>query len=106
MSLCVHVFMGKVVFVLGVEPSFHPCQYLLSRCLHRATFPPQSETKHLDVVCSQQPSVDAKWVDGAKPLFKIRIHLDSTIYTQVSQTLKTSSTNAKEEIIVSNTAKP
>uniref|UniRef100_A0A8C4XRC3 Dedicator of cytokinesis 11 n=1 Tax=Falco tinnunculus TaxID=100819 RepID=A0A8C4XRC3_FALTI len=26
--------------------------------------------------------VDAKWVDGAKPLFKIRIHLDSTIYTQ------------------------
>uniref|UniRef100_A0A8C3KBP3 Dedicator of cytokinesis 11 n=1 Tax=Calidris pygmaea TaxID=425635 RepID=A0A8C3KBP3_9CHAR len=27
-------------------------------------------------------SVDAKWVDGAKPLFKIRIHLDSTIYTQ------------------------
>uniref|UniRef100_A0A8C2YEB9 Dedicator of cytokinesis 11 n=1 Tax=Coturnix japonica TaxID=93934 RepID=A0A8C2YEB9_COTJA len=25
---------------------------------------------------------DAKWVDGAKPLFKIRIHLDSTIYTQ------------------------
>uniref|UniRef100_A0A663FLL1 Dedicator of cytokinesis 11 n=1 Tax=Aquila chrysaetos chrysaetos TaxID=223781 RepID=A0A663FLL1_AQUCH len=23
-----------------------------------------------------------KWVDGAKPLFKIRIHLDSTIYTQ------------------------
>uniref|UniRef100_A0A8D2NI71 Dedicator of cytokinesis 11 n=1 Tax=Zonotrichia albicollis TaxID=44394 RepID=A0A8D2NI71_ZONAL len=29
-----------------------------------------------------QPSMDAKWVDGAKPLFKIRIHLDSTIYTQ------------------------
>uniref|UniRef100_A0A803VT66 Dedicator of cytokinesis 11 n=1 Tax=Ficedula albicollis TaxID=59894 RepID=A0A803VT66_FICAL len=27
-------------------------------------------------------SMDAKWVDGAKPLFKIRIHLDSTIYTQ------------------------
>uniref|UniRef100_A0A8B9GEA1 Dedicator of cytokinesis protein 11 n=1 Tax=Amazona collaria TaxID=241587 RepID=A0A8B9GEA1_9PSIT len=27
-------------------------------------------------------SVDAKWVDGAKPLFKIRLHLDSTIYTQ------------------------
>uniref|UniRef100_A0A8C3KWK3 Dedicator of cytokinesis 11 n=1 Tax=Chrysolophus pictus TaxID=9089 RepID=A0A8C3KWK3_CHRPC len=23
-----------------------------------------------------------KWVDGAKPLFKVRIHLDSTIYTQ------------------------
>uniref|UniRef100_A0A672VD43 Dedicator of cytokinesis 11 n=1 Tax=Strigops habroptila TaxID=2489341 RepID=A0A672VD43_STRHB len=31
---------------------------------------------------TEQPSVDAKWVDGAKPLFKIRIHLDSTIYTQ------------------------
>uniref|UniRef100_A0A8C4UUD3 Dedicator of cytokinesis 11 n=1 Tax=Falco tinnunculus TaxID=100819 RepID=A0A8C4UUD3_FALTI len=31
---------------------------------------------------SRRPSVDAKWVDGAKPLFKIRIHLDSTIYTQ------------------------
>ncbi|XP_039945149.1 dedicator of cytokinesis protein 11 isoform X2 [Hirundo rustica] len=31
---------------------------------------------------SRKPSVDAKWVDGAKPLFKIRIHLDSTIYTQ------------------------
>ncbi|XP_015481714.1 dedicator of cytokinesis protein 11 isoform X4 [Parus major] len=30
----------------------------------------------------KQPSMDAKWVDGAKPLFKIRIHLDSTIYTQ------------------------
>ncbi|OXB67425.1 hypothetical protein ASZ78_006018 [Callipepla squamata] len=30
----------------------------------------------------RQSSVDAKWVDGAKPLFKIRIHLDSTIYTQ------------------------
>ncbi|GAB0194912.1 dedicator of cytokinesis protein 11 [Grus japonensis] len=30
----------------------------------------------------EQPSVDAKWVDGAKPLFKLRIHLDSTIYTQ------------------------
>ncbi|XP_041341045.1 dedicator of cytokinesis protein 11 isoform X2 [Pyrgilauda ruficollis] len=30
----------------------------------------------------KQPSTDAKWVDGAKPLFKIRIHLDSTIYTQ------------------------
>ncbi|XP_041252361.1 dedicator of cytokinesis protein 11 isoform X2 [Onychostruthus taczanowskii] len=31
---------------------------------------------------SRKPSTDAKWVDGAKPLFKIRIHLDSTIYTQ------------------------
>ncbi|KAL2304287.1 hypothetical protein Nmel_013032 [Mimus melanotis] len=80
--LCVHVFMGKVVFVLRLNPLFHPSQYLLTRCLHRATFSPQSETKYLDVVCSQQPSIDAKWVDGAKPLFKIRIHLDSTIYTQ------------------------
>ncbi|OXB79700.1 UNVERIFIED_CONTAM: hypothetical protein H355_011086, partial [Colinus virginianus] len=43
---------------------------------------PQSEAKCLYVICSQQSSVDAKWVDGAKPLFKIRIHLDSTIYTQ------------------------
>lgn len=86
--LCVHVFMGKVVFVLGVNPFFHPSQHLLTRCVHRATFSPQSETKYLDVVCSQQPSMDAKWVDGAKPLFKIRIHLDSTIYTQVSQTSK------------------
>ncbi|XP_075797269.1 dedicator of cytokinesis protein 11 isoform X2 [Pelodiscus sinensis] len=31
---------------------------------------------------SRKPSVDAKWVDGAKPLFKIKIHLESTIYTQ------------------------
>ncbi|XP_041883605.1 dedicator of cytokinesis protein 11 isoform X2 [Corvus kubaryi] len=31
---------------------------------------------------SRKSSMDAKWVDGAKPLFKIRIHLDSTIYTQ------------------------
>ncbi|KAF2975849.1 hypothetical protein EK904_008906 [Melospiza melodia maxima] len=59
-----------------------PVLYLLGRCLHRAVCSPQSETKYLDVVCSQQPSMDAKWVDGAKPLFKIRIHLDSTIYTQ------------------------
>ncbi|XP_072732982.1 dedicator of cytokinesis protein 11 isoform X6 [Ciconia boyciana] len=35
-----------------------------------------------DTESRRQPSVDAKWVDGAKPLFKIRIHLDSTIYTQ------------------------
>ncbi|XP_039945148.1 dedicator of cytokinesis protein 11 isoform X1 [Hirundo rustica] len=35
-----------------------------------------------DTDSRKQPSVDAKWVDGAKPLFKIRIHLDSTIYTQ------------------------
>ncbi|PKU29159.1 hypothetical protein llap_20537 [Limosa lapponica baueri] len=48
----------------------------------RVTFSLEAETKYLHVVCSQQPSVDAKWVDGAKPLFKIRIHLDSTIYTQ------------------------
>uniref|UniRef100_A0A8B9CL13 Dedicator of cytokinesis 11 n=1 Tax=Anser brachyrhynchus TaxID=132585 RepID=A0A8B9CL13_9AVES len=31
---------------------------------------------------SRRVGVDAKWVDGAKPLFKVRIHLDSTIYTQ------------------------
>ncbi|KAM9537802.1 dedicator of cytokinesis protein 11 isoform 2-T2 [Guaruba guarouba] len=31
---------------------------------------------------ARRPSVDAKWVDGAKLLFKIRLHLDSTIYTQ------------------------
>uniref|UniRef100_A0A8C3NHH4 Uncharacterized protein n=1 Tax=Geospiza parvula TaxID=87175 RepID=A0A8C3NHH4_GEOPR len=31
---------------------------------------------------SRKVGMDAKWVDGAKPLFKIRIHLDSTIYTQ------------------------
>lgn len=53
----------------------------------RATISPPSETKYLNVVCSQQPGVDAKWVDGAKPLFKVRIHLDSTIYTQVSGAL-------------------
>ncbi|NXS89335.1 DOC11 protein, partial [Erpornis zantholeuca] len=35
-----------------------------------------------DTESRKQLSVDAKWVDGAKPLFKIRIHLDSTIYTQ------------------------
>ncbi|NXB16751.1 DOC11 protein, partial [Rhagologus leucostigma] len=35
-----------------------------------------------DTESRNQPSMDAKWVDGAKPLFKIRIHLDSTIYTQ------------------------
>ncbi|XP_014742591.1 PREDICTED: dedicator of cytokinesis protein 11 isoform X6 [Sturnus vulgaris] len=35
-----------------------------------------------DTDSRKQPSMDAKWVDGAKPLFKIRIHLDSTIYTQ------------------------
>lgn len=81
--LWVHVFTGRWCLL---NPFFHPSQYLLTRCLHRATFLPQSETKCLDVVCSQQPSMDAKWVDGAKPLFKIRIHLDSTIYTQVSQT--------------------
>ncbi|NXD22118.1 DOC11 protein, partial [Spelaeornis formosus] len=35
-----------------------------------------------DTDSRKQPSVDAKWVDGAKPLFKIRILLNSTIYTQ------------------------
>lgn len=29
------VCMGKVVFVLGVNPFFHLSQYLLTRCLHR-----------------------------------------------------------------------
>ncbi|XP_074864172.1 dedicator of cytokinesis protein 11 isoform X2 [Carettochelys insculpta] len=31
---------------------------------------------------SRRPGVDVKWVDGAKLLFKIKIHLESTIYTQ------------------------
>ncbi|XP_039344225.1 dedicator of cytokinesis protein 11 isoform X2 [Mauremys reevesii] len=31
---------------------------------------------------SRRQSVDIKWVDGAKPLLKIKIHLESTIYTQ------------------------
>ncbi|XP_043347474.1 dedicator of cytokinesis protein 11 isoform X4 [Dermochelys coriacea] len=30
----------------------------------------------------RRPNVDVKWVDGAKPLLKIKIHLESTIYTQ------------------------
>lgn len=36
------------------------------------------------IFCSQQSNVDIKWVDGAKPLLKIKSHLESTIYTQVS----------------------
>ncbi|XP_053894876.1 dedicator of cytokinesis protein 11 isoform X1 [Malaclemys terrapin pileata] len=35
-----------------------------------------------DTESRKPPSVDVKWVDGAKPLLKIRIHLESTIYTQ------------------------
>ncbi|CAM2120121.1 dedicator of cytokinesis protein 11 isoform X1 [Caretta caretta] len=35
-----------------------------------------------DMESRRQPSVDVKWVDGAKPLLKIKIHLESTIYTQ------------------------
>ncbi|XP_042336149.1 dedicator of cytokinesis protein 11 isoform X2 [Sceloporus undulatus] len=30
----------------------------------------------------KQPNVDIKWVDGAKSLFKVKLHLESTIYTQ------------------------
>lgn len=89
--LCGHVLcpaeaaVRSLVLVRQGNPLFHP--NLTSVCLHRATFSLQSETKCLNVVCSQQPSVDAKWVDGAKPLFKIRLHLDSTIYTQVNEHL-------------------
>ncbi|XP_039344227.1 dedicator of cytokinesis protein 11 isoform X4 [Mauremys reevesii] len=35
-----------------------------------------------DAESRRQQSVDIKWVDGAKPLLKIKIHLESTIYTQ------------------------
>uniref|UniRef100_A0A672VDS1 Dedicator of cytokinesis 11 n=1 Tax=Strigops habroptila TaxID=2489341 RepID=A0A672VDS1_STRHB len=42
--------------------------------------------RHLPVSSNLPPGYlglgDTEWVDGAKPLFKIRIHLDSTIYTQ------------------------
>uniref|UniRef100_A0A670Z948 Dedicator of cytokinesis 11 n=1 Tax=Pseudonaja textilis TaxID=8673 RepID=A0A670Z948_PSETE len=31
---------------------------------------------------ARKPSIDVKWVDGAKALFKLRLHLESTIYTQ------------------------
>ncbi|XP_072287615.1 dedicator of cytokinesis protein 11 [Pyxicephalus adspersus] len=31
---------------------------------------------------TKKSSSDIKWVDGAKPLFKIRSHLESTVYTQ------------------------
>ncbi|XP_053555225.1 dedicator of cytokinesis protein 11 isoform X2 [Bombina bombina] len=31
---------------------------------------------------TKKASGDIKWVDGAKPLFKIRRHLESTVYTQ------------------------
>ena len=29
------------------------------------------------------PIPDIRWIDGAKLLFKTKLHLDSTIYTQV-----------------------
>ncbi|KYO32725.1 hypothetical protein Y1Q_0009334 [Alligator mississippiensis] len=35
-----------------------------------------------DTEARRHPAVDARWVDGAKPLFRIKIHLESTIYTQ------------------------
>uniref|UniRef100_A0A8C0AHT7 Dedicator of cytokinesis 11 n=1 Tax=Bos mutus grunniens TaxID=30521 RepID=A0A8C0AHT7_BOSMU len=35
-----------------------------------------------DAESRRQPNVDIKWVDGAKPLLKIKSHLESTIYTQ------------------------
>ncbi|XP_039210727.1 dedicator of cytokinesis protein 11 isoform X1 [Crotalus tigris] len=31
---------------------------------------------------ARKPNTDLKWVDGAKALFKLRLHLESTIYTQ------------------------
>ncbi|XP_053748101.1 dedicator of cytokinesis protein 11 isoform X5 [Panthera pardus] len=35
-----------------------------------------------DAESRRQLNVDIKWVDGAKPLLKIKSHLESTIYTQ------------------------
>ncbi|XP_074057352.1 dedicator of cytokinesis protein 11 isoform X2 [Macrotis lagotis] len=35
-----------------------------------------------DTESRRQSSVDIKWVDGAKPLLRIKTHLESTIYTQ------------------------
>uniref|UniRef100_A0ABM5EVP8 Dedicator of cytokinesis protein 11 isoform X1 n=1 Tax=Pogona vitticeps TaxID=103695 RepID=A0ABM5EVP8_9SAUR len=35
-----------------------------------------------DTEARKPSSVDIKWVDGGKPLFKIKLHLESTIYTQ------------------------
>ncbi|XP_070114390.1 dedicator of cytokinesis protein 11 isoform X5 [Equus przewalskii] len=35
-----------------------------------------------DAESRRQSNVDVKWVDGAKPLLKIKSHLESTIYTQ------------------------
>ncbi|KAI4554829.1 hypothetical protein MJG53_020128 [Ovis ammon polii x Ovis aries] len=37
---------------------------------------------HLLFTFYHQSNVDIKWVDGAKPLLKIKSHLESTIYTQ------------------------
>uniref|UniRef100_A0A8C6YHG5 Dedicator of cytokinesis 11 n=1 Tax=Naja naja TaxID=35670 RepID=A0A8C6YHG5_NAJNA len=31
---------------------------------------------------ARKPNIDVKWVDGAKALFKLKLHLESTIYTQ------------------------
>ncbi|XP_066496355.1 dedicator of cytokinesis protein 11 isoform X2 [Tiliqua scincoides] len=31
---------------------------------------------------ARRPNVDIKWVDGAKPLFRIKLHVESTIYPQ------------------------
>lgn len=30
---------------------------------------------------------DVKWVEGGRPLFRVRLHLVSTVYTQVRQSL-------------------
>nr|XP_008117830.2 PREDICTED: dedicator of cytokinesis protein 11 [Anolis carolinensis] len=35
-----------------------------------------------DSEARKQSSADIKWVDGAKPLFKVKLHMESTIYTQ------------------------
>ncbi|XP_020819071.1 dedicator of cytokinesis protein 11 isoform X2 [Phascolarctos cinereus] len=35
-----------------------------------------------DTESRRQSNVDIKWVDGAKPLLRIKTHLESTIYTQ------------------------
>ncbi|XP_047699119.1 dedicator of cytokinesis protein 11 isoform X3 [Prionailurus viverrinus] len=35
-----------------------------------------------DAESRRQSNVDIKWVDGAKPLLKIKSHLESTVYTQ------------------------
>ncbi|XP_029462554.1 dedicator of cytokinesis protein 11 isoform X5 [Rhinatrema bivittatum] len=37
---------------------------------------------HNDAESKRQANSDVKWVDGSKPLLKIKSHLESTIYTQ------------------------